>query len=145
MKGLRVVVDHERYLIGRDAGLIVIILRGEIDDVTSDAWRAAVQAEFDANGVPRFGYVDTRAAIPTSSLPARMRSAAFLRRGAQQMTSVAITVSEKTSFMIKTVLRVAGLSNVHFVESSEADAVFRKLRDGVDLGKSVEMSSTTTS
>lgn len=132
--GLRLVADTERYRIGRSATLIVVVLRGEIDDVTSDAWRDVVQRDFDANGAPQFGYVDTRDAIPTSSLAARMRSAAFLRRCAQRMTCIALVVSDKTSFMIKTVLRVAGMGNVHFVEADGADDVFRKLHDGVDLG-----------
>lgn len=134
LAGLRVVADTERYRVARNNDLIVIVLRGDIDDALSDEWRGVVQACFDSEGIPPFGYVDTRAAIPISTLPARMRSAAFLRRNAMQMKSVAMIVSDKTSFMIRTVLRVAGLGNVHFVEAKDADVAFARLKAGEDLG-----------
>lgn len=136
LAGLRTVADTAPYRIGCSERLVVVQLRGEIGDAESDAWRSAAQADFDAHGTPAFGFVDVRDVTPTSTLAARMRSAAFLRRCAQSMTCIAIVVSEKSSFTIKTVLRVAGMGNVHFVESDDADAVLAKLRDGVDLGLS---------
>ena len=87
--------------------------------------------------MPACAIVDTTRVIPTSTLAARMRSTAFLRQSALQMKSVSLIVSSQTSFVIKTVMRVAGLTNVHFVEDKDAHAVFRAYADGRDVAEVV--------
>jgi hypothetical protein len=134
LQGLTVVAASAHHTLARTADLLVVTLEGEIGDAESDAWRAAARATFLADGVPTFALVDTTRVIPTSTLPARMRSAAFLRESALQMKSVSLIVSSETSFVIKTVMRVAGLKHVHFVEAKHAEGALAAYREGTDVG-----------
>ncbi len=127
-----VVSKTEHWLITRAPGLLVVVLHGEIDDVASDGWRAVCADNFATAGHPRFAFVDTSRALGVATLPARMRSAGFLRTSARQMESVALVAGVQTTFLIKTVMRVAGLQNVHLVDDSHAAAVLARFEAGVD-------------
>lgn len=138
-----------RWVIARDETVLVAVLNGAIDDDASAAWRGVCADSFAQSGYPRFAVVDTSAAIGASTLPARMRTAAFLRSSAQQMESVALVVGVQTSFLIRTVMRVAGLQNVHLIEERDAAAVLAAYKAGTDWFAGVQSalpeSTSTTS
>ena len=133
IQNLGLLARDPRWAIARDDTVQVAILNGAIDDDASAAWRSVCADSFVTSGYPRFAVVDTSAAIGTSTLPARMRTAAFLRTSAQQMESVALVVGVQTSFLIRTVMRVAGLQNVHLIEERDAAAVLAAYKAGTDF------------
>jgi hypothetical protein len=138
VKGLRMVLVSDFVTIARDAQVVVVLLRGDIDDDKSDRWRAAVAQSFVEDGRPPYAIVDTSAAIATSTLPTRMRTAAFLRENAQRMKSVAIVASTSTGFAVKATMRVAGLGNVRFIEDAHADDALAPLLNEIARTRAAE-------
>lgn len=127
------------YLVQRNAHVIVVQVAGEIVDEVSDAWRACCQRSFDEHGYPTFGYVDATRAVMAQSLGTRMRSASFMRQSAQRLRRI-VLVSEQaeTGFVLRTVMRAAGVSNVHRVEPATAISALALMREGTDpLGAGV--------
>ena len=105
----------------RSSRVLRVRLWGQIDDATSDTWRAAAGAHLAAQGYPAFGFVDTRAVQQVASLQARLRSAAFLRACAEHMQEVVLVQSDaQVHFVLRVILRVAARSNVRLVTPSEA-------------------------
>lgn len=127
VRDLRMVLVSDFVTVARDSHVVVVLLRGDIDDDKSDRWRAAVAQNFADEGVPPFAIVDTSAANALSNLPTRMRTAAFLRENAQRMKAVAIVASTSTGFAVKAIMRVAGLGNVRFIEDAHADEALAPL------------------
>jgi hypothetical protein len=121
------------FLVQRGPHVLSVLLEGEIVDAVSDAWRACAQKSFDESGYTTFGYVDAIRAKVAQSLGARMRSAAFMRRSADRMKRVVLVSADvNVSFVMRTIMRAAGVGNVTLVEPSPALAVLAAMRDGKD-------------
>lgn len=125
--GEELVASGAGWSLHRSPHVLRVFLSGRIDDATSDTWRAAAGAHLAAQGTPRFGFVDTQAVEQVASLPARLRSAAFLRGCAEKMDEVVLVQSDaQVGFVLRVILRVAGSSNVHLVSPDEALAAARR-------------------
>ena len=122
------------FLIQRNPHVICVLLGGEVVDEVSDGWRALCQKSFDADGYPTFGYVDVTQGTVAQSLGARMRSAAFMRRSADRLRRIVMVSGKdvKVGFVIRTIMRAAGVGNVHLVDAQTAPAALDALRTGKD-------------
>lgn len=121
------------FLVQRNAHLVVVKLEGEIVDAVSDGWRACVQRSYDTAGYPPFGYVDVTRARVAQSLGARMRSAAFMRRSAERLRRILlVTADPEVNIVIRTIMRAAGVANVHRIEEAPALAALAVMREGKD-------------
>lgn len=126
---MEVIATGATWRIYRDgARLLVTRFLGEIDDDASNAWRAAAAVSFEAHGWTRFGIVASTEGRATSSLASRMRSVAFLRLAATKMERVVILGDANSSFVIKTIMRAAGLPNVEMVDVAHAADVLASMR-----------------
>jgi hypothetical protein len=121
------------YLLQRNENVIGVFLEGPIVDAVSDAWRGDCQKSFDADGYPQFGYVDATRAKVAQSLAIRMRSAAFMRTSAGKMKSVFLVAAEaNVSFVMRAIMRAAGVGNVHLIEPAAASMVLPLISAGRD-------------
>lgn len=121
------------FLVQRGVHVLTVQLEGEIVDAVSDAWRACAQKSFDDAGYTTFGYVDAVRAKVAQSLGARMRSAAFMRRSADRMTRVLLVSADaNVSFVMRTIMRAAGVGNVTLVEPTPALVALDAMREGKD-------------
>lgn len=118
------VVSGDGHRLYRSAHVFGVELFGVLDDAASDGWRAAVTGELDRNGRPRFFTLDASEAQPVSGLSTRVRSAAFARAEAQRFDWAVLYTGNggKTSFMVKAVLRMAGMPNVVVVPTADVYA-----------------------
>lgn len=121
------------FIVQRGAPVLSVCLEGEIVDTVSDAWRACAQKSFDEHGYTSFGYVDAARAKAAQSLGARMRSAAFMRRSCDRMKRVLLVSADpQVSFVMRTVMRAAGVGNVGLIEQGAALAALAVMCEGKD-------------
>jgi hypothetical protein len=121
------------FIVQRGAHVLSVCLDGEIVDAVSDAWRACAQKTFDENGYTTFGYVDAVRAKVAQSLGARMRSAAFMRRSADRMKRIILVSADvNVSFVMRTIMRAAGVGNVTLAEPAPALLALAAMREGKD-------------
>ena len=121
------------FIVQRGAHVLSVCFEGEIVDAISDAWRACAQKSFDEHGYTSFGYVDAARAKAAQSLGARMRSASFMRRSCDRMKRVLLVSADaQVSFVMRTVMRAAGVGNVTLVEPTPALAALAAMREGKD-------------
>ncbi len=130
--GLDLVDAGAAYAVARNEHVIVVHLWGDVTDAVSDAWRTATQASYDRDGTPAFGFVHTTGGRSVGSLQGKMRSAAFMRRSAERMKRIALVGNVQGSFVIKSVMRVAGASNVELIPPADAARVLDAMREGRD-------------
>lgn len=124
---LRIVDTGPTWTLYRDGdALFVVRYHGDIDDDASDAWRAAALANVEAEGWPRHVMVAPTEGAAVNFLASRIRTAAFLRRCCQQLTSVVILDDHK-GFVARTIMRAAGINNVE-LHPVVAAAVLAELR-----------------
>jgi hypothetical protein len=130
---LRIVGSGEAWTLYREGDVFVVRYHGPIDDDASTAWREAAIANVTVEGWPRGGIVAPTEGAAVNSLSSRMRTASFLRRCAQVLSRVVILNDDKMNFVVKTILRAAGLANVEVLPAedgarvlSEMQAAFRR-------------------
>jgi hypothetical protein len=128
-----VVEQSAQYTIWRQPLLAGIKVLGRVDDRLSDRWREAVLAEFDKRGWPRYFALDSSDSDPVNSIASRLRTAAFVRDGARrvQWTGVLTTAKAGPLVVVRTVLRVVGVSNVALFT---APVEFRRALDEARVG-----------
>jgi hypothetical protein len=114
-----------RRTLWREPGFLFVKLLGDIDDEHSVAWRRAVDAHTAACGWPPFMALDVSEALAVNSMSMRLQSAAWARNTLRHIEDGTIYTAgnQRSSFVIKTVLRVAGMPNVHVVSDA---AVFEE-------------------
>lgn len=116
----------------RERDLVLVVrFHGEIDDDASAAWRACAAAHVEARGWPRVGLVAPTDGHATSSLASRMKTVAFLRMSASHFERVVILSDANASFVIKTMLRAAGVANVSLVDVASVDDVWAELTQAI--------------
>ncbi len=125
---LRIIASGETWKLYRDGGLFVVRFHGPIDDHASNAWRAAAIANVNLEGWPRGGIVAPTEGAAVNSLASRMRTASFLRRCSQELSRVVILNDEKMNFVVKTILRAAGLDNVEVLPAEEGARVLSEMQ-----------------
>jgi hypothetical protein len=128
------VADKGSWAIQRNQNVVCVLLDGVIVDEVSEGWRARCQKSFDEDGYPPFGYVDARTASVAQTLPARMRAAAFMRRSAERMKRIVLVSGREgtVGFVMKTVMRAAGVGNVVLVDPDAGARALEAMRDGKD-------------
>jgi hypothetical protein len=124
---LRVIGSGETWKLYREGDVFVVRYHGPIDDDASNAWREAALANVRAEGWPRGGIVAPTEGAAVNSLSSRMRTAAFLRRCSQELSRVVILTDDKMNFVIKTILRAAGIDNVEVVTADEAPRILAEM------------------
>ncbi len=125
---MRIIGSGEAWKLYRDGDVFVVRYHGAIDDDASTAWREAAIANVTLEGWPRGGIVAPTEGTAVNSLSSRMRTASFLRRCSQELSRVVILTDDKMNFVIKTILRAAGLDNVEVVPADEATRVLAEMR-----------------
>lgn len=130
--GLDMVATAPAWCIARGERVFVVVLDGVIDDVASTAWQKAAGDDLRARGYPRFGFVLSVSGTSDTTLSNRMKTAAFTRAAAAAMQKVVIVANTHQSFVIHSIMRVAGIANVRFIGPSEGPAVLAALVVGTD-------------
>lgn len=120
------------FTIRRVPSVVVVHLEGAITDPVSDAWRAACQRCYDVDGWPPFGFVHAVDGQSVGSLQGKLRSAAFMRRSAERLRRIALVSNAQGSFVIKSVMRVAGAANVELLLPDRGAAVLDAMCAGRD-------------
>lgn len=126
--GIPVLGHGATWTLYRDPRLLLVRFRGDIDDAASAEWRGLAEKNIAEVGWPRVAFVAPTDGHAVTSLGSRMRTAALLRRTAQNVERVIIVSSREASFVIKTMLRAAGASNVELVDVADAAACLARLR-----------------
>jgi hypothetical protein len=130
--GLRECGRGHNFVVARNEHVIVILLWSAITDDVNHAWRTVTQRSYDSEGYPPFGFVHATNGQSVGTLQGKMRSAAFMRASSQRMKRIALVADVVGSFVVKSVMRVAGASNVELVTPSSAPAILDEMKRGVD-------------
>ena len=130
--GLDTVGRGPCFAVARNADVIVIHLWDQITDDVGTAWRAVAQASYDKEGYPPFGFVYAIDGNSVGTLQGKVRSAAFMRTSAAAMKRIGLVSNVQGSFVIKSVMRVAGAKNVELVSPDACDAVLSAMKAGRD-------------
>ena len=130
--GLHVVASGPAWCVARGEHVYVIVLDGIIDNAVSIAWQRAAGDDLRAHGYPRFGFVLSVTGKSETTLGNRMTTAGFTRAAAAAMQRLVIVANTHQSFVIHSIMRVAGIPNVRFVGTSEAPAVLAAVVVGRD-------------
>jgi hypothetical protein len=128
--GMPILAGGTRWTLYREPRVLALQFLGDIHDDDSLAWQTAAKKNVDDIGWPRFAFVEPTQGHAVTSLPSRMRTAAFLRMAARNVERIAIVSVRNTSFMINTILRVAGAANVVLVDAAEAERELERMRSG---------------
>src|SRR5688572_18721300 len=115
----------------REPALMLVRFHGDVDDEASATWRNIARKNFDEAGFPRFAFVSPTEGTASTTLGSRMRTAAFLRFTAQNVERVTIVSNRETTFIVRTMLRAAGASNVVLVAVADAPAELARQRAAV--------------
>jgi hypothetical protein len=121
--GFEVVVASEAWCVARGKHVYVVVLDGVIDDAASTAWQRAAGDDLLARGFPHFGFVLFVKGTTVTTLSNRMKTASFARGVAAAMKQLVVVANTHQSFVIHSILRVAGISNIRFVGPGEASDV----------------------
>lgn len=132
--GLEVIAETPAWCVARGEHVYVVVLDGVIDDAASAAWQRAAGDDLQARGYPRFGFVLSVLGTSKTTLSNRMKTAAFTRAAAAAMQRLVIVADTHQSFVIHSIMRVTGLSNVRFVGAQDAAAVLTSIVRGTDPG-----------
>lgn len=130
LPGLRLLGADAHWIVERGDGVVVVRFFGDFTDADSDAWKRVAKESFDREGYPRFGYVDPTGGVAVTTLSSRMKTTAFLKETAQHMERVVMVTDTRSSFVVRTVFRAAGMPNVSLVDRSGADEALATLRRG---------------
>ena len=136
------IVNTPGYTLWREPALLYVKLAGDVADAESVAWRAAVDAHLQTAGVPPFMILDVCEANATSTMPGRMRTAAWARALLKKVREGVIYTGDnggqtdprqnqraQTSFVIRALLRLVGMANVSIVGDPAAlDATYERYR-----------------
>lgn len=117
-----------RLRIWREPGWAFVRLDQDVDDEGSVAWRGAVDADIARHGWPRLMILDVHAVVATNSIGMRFKSAGWARNVLQHLEQGVIYSGNNhvSSFVIRTILRLAGMSNVTMLGTED------ELRAAVD-------------
>lgn len=132
ISGLDVIASGETWCVARNAHVLVIFLSGPITDEIASSWQAASQSNLDHLGHPTFGVVVALDVESKTSLGNRVKTAAFARLCAKAMKRLVMITDVHAGIVINTVMRVAQVDNVHFIDESQGVRVLSALRAGVD-------------
>jgi len=118
IEGGREVVRGDYFALWRAGELGWFKVWGEVDDERSDHWRGVVEQALNDEGMPRFLGAHIADAVPLNSLATRVRTAGFVRRlgRASEHALIYNGKNVQMSFTFRSVLRVAGISNVSFAD-----------------------------
>lgn len=130
--GLDVIARGDRWAVARNSRVMVVVLDGDITDDVSETWQAAAQLNIDEVGHSTFGFVVALDAKCMTSLGNRVRTAGFIRRRSKTMKHIVLCTDVQAGFVIHSVLRVAQIDNVHFIDESQGQRVLTALRAGLD-------------
>lgn len=130
--GLDVVASGDVWCVARNSHVMVIVLDGDIIDPASEAWQAAVELNIEEVGHSTFGFCVAVNAKSMTSLANRVRTAGFIRRRAKAMKHIVMCTDMHAGIVIHSVLRVAQIDNVHFIDESQGIRVLSSLRAGID-------------
>ncbi|MEW5855699.1 MAG: hypothetical protein AB2A00_43390 [Myxococcota bacterium] len=112
-----VVGTAQQFTIWRQGDLVAMEVHGLVDDKVSDAWRAALGAEFRRQGHPRFYAMDVSLSQPRYSVPAHFRTAAFVRETLKHVEHAVVRVPRAgtAALVAESVLTVVGMGNIRLV------------------------------
>lgn len=130
--GLKVVAATPAWCVARGEHVYVVVLDGIIDNAASTGWQQAAGDDLRAHGFPRFGFVLSLTGKSETTLGSRMTTAGFTRTVAAAMQRLVIVANTHQSFVIHSIMRVAGITNVRFVDPGEAAAVLAAVVVGTD-------------
>jgi hypothetical protein len=130
--GLKVVAATPAWCVARGEHVYVVVLDGVIDNAASTAWQRAAGDDLRAHGFPRFGLVVSLTGTSETTLGNRMTTAGFTRNVAAAMQKLVIVANTHQSFVIHSIMRVAGIANVRFVAPADAPAVMAALGAGTE-------------
>jgi hypothetical protein len=117
-----IVAKEDFMTIWRQPGIIAVRLRGEVDDRASHTWRAAVTAEVQLRGLPRFVAFDMYDCDPQSSMASRFQVASYVRDLMRRSEWAAILMPRAVgaSVVVRLVMSIAGIPNVSVAPTKPA-------------------------
>jgi hypothetical protein len=113
-----IVVDEEGWFtIWRRPGLVVVRLRGEIDDAQSAAWRIGLSREFHLRGTPRFVAFDMYDSDPRGTMTSRVQVVTYVREMMRRVEWAALLVPRRmsASLAVRVVARLIDITNVSII------------------------------
>jgi hypothetical protein len=116
------VFEHERMRVWREQHVQHTKLYGDIDDTYSVWWRSTLDTLHKERGFTPFMTLDVCDAAAVNSMAMRLKSAAWARELLKNLREGLIFNGNNATsgFVIRAILRVAGMPNV-FTVGSEAD------------------------
>jgi hypothetical protein len=117
----------------REGDLVLVRLRGEIDDRQSEAWRARVDEEIRIRGVPRFVAFDMFDSNPRSSMTSRFQVASYVRAMMKRVEWAALLMPRNVgaTVVVRLVMKMWGVPTVSVASSlAEFERILDKMLRG---------------